>query len=129
MIDPKIGLTVFLIKPSHAATLQKALIGPGAGVIPLAPPLDGVFVPIAPIGTEPKWVEAVRSIIPTPIQGNMQGQSPAGLLVINRPSGAFVVTFGHAWLKLEDSWLERDFGRRVALNAIPKDQVIEIKAE
>ena len=32
-------------------------------------------------------------------------------------------------MKLEESWLERDFGRRVALNAIPKDQVIEIKAE
>lgn len=129
MIDQKIGLTIFLIKPSHATAFEKALIGPGTGVIPLADPLDGVFVPIAPIGTEPKWVDAVQSIIQTPIQGNMQGQSPAGLLVIKRPGGTFVVTFGHAWLKLEESWLERDFGRRVALNAIPKDQVVEIKAE
>ena len=129
MIDPKIGLTVFLIKPSHVAALEKALTGPGVGLIPLVPPLDGAFVPIAPIGVEPKWVDAVGSIIQAPIAVDMRSKSPAGLLLIKRPDGTFVVTFGHAWLKLEDAWLERDFGRRVALNAIPKDQVVEIKAE
>jgi uncharacterized protein (TIGR04141 family) len=129
MTDPKIGLTVFLIKPSQAAALEKALIGPGAGVIPLVAPLDGAFVPSPSIGIEPKWVAAVQSIIQMPIMADMNSKSPAGLLVIKRSGATFVVTFGHAWLKLEDSWLERDFGRRVALNAIPKDQIVEIKAE
>ena len=129
MNDHKIGLTVFLIKSGHVAALEKAIAGPGAASIMLAAPLDGVFVPIAPIGTQPKWVEAVDSIIQAPITVDMRSKSPAGLLLVKRPGGTFVVSFGHAWMKLEDSWLERDFGRRVALNAIPKDQVVEIKAE
>ena len=129
MSDHKIGLTVFLIKPDQVAALEKAFLTPGAGSIPLTAPLDGVFVPLASFGTEPKWVGAVQSLIQAPITADMQGKSPAGLLVVKRPSGTFIVTFGHAWMKLDDSWLERDFGRRVALNAIPKDQVVEIKAE
>jgi uncharacterized protein (TIGR04141 family) len=32
-------------------------------------------------------------------------------------------------MKLDHQWLERSFGRRVALNSIPKDNVIEIKSE
>jgi uncharacterized protein (TIGR04141 family) len=129
MSDHKIGLTVFLIKPGHVAALEKALLGPGLGSIPLTAPLDGVFVPLASFGAEPKWVGAVQSIIQAPITVDMHSKSPAGLLVVKRPGGTFIVTFGHAWMKLEDSWLERDFGRRVALNAIPKDQVVEIKTE
>ena len=129
MSDQKIGLTVFLIKPDQVAALEKALLTPGVGSIRLTAPLDGVFVPLASFGTEPKWVGAVQSVIQAPITIDMHSKSPAGLLVVKRPSGTFIVTFGHAWMKLEDSWLERDFGRRVALNAIPKDQVIEIKAE
>ena len=129
MNDHKIGLTVFLIKPDQVAALEKALLTLGGGLIPLTAPLDGVFVPLASFGAEPKWVEAVQSVIQAPITVDMHSKSPAGLLVVKRPTGTFIVTFGHAWMKLEDSWLERDFGRRVALNAIPKDQVIEIKAE
>jgi len=129
MNDHKIGLTVFLIKPDQVAALEKALLTLGGGLIPLTAPLDGVFVPLASFGAEPKWVEAVQSVIQAPITVDMHSKSPAGLLVVKRPAGTFIVTFGHGWMKLEDSWLERDFGRRVALNAIPKDQVIEIKAE
>jgi uncharacterized protein (TIGR04141 family) len=129
MNDQKIGLTVFLIKPGQVATLEKALLASGPGSIPLTAPLEGVFVPLSSIGAEPNWVGAVQSVIQAPITVDMHSKSPAGLLVVTRPGGTFVVTFGHAWMKIEDSWLERDFGRRVALNAIPKDQVVEIKAE
>jgi uncharacterized protein (TIGR04141 family) len=129
MSDPKIGLTVFVIKPDQVVALEKALLTPGAGAIPLTAPLDGVFVPLAPFGAEPKCVGAVKSVIQTPITVDLHSKSPAGLLLVRRAGGTFIVAFGHAWMKLEDSWLERDFGRRVALNAIPKDQVVEIKAE
>lgn len=40
-----------------------------------------------------------------------------------------MVTFGHAWQQLEDDWLERDFGRRVALNLMDKNGLLEISAE
>ena len=39
------------------------------------------------------------------------------------------MTFGHAWQKLDDGWLERDFGLRVALNVIPRKELVEIRAE
>lgn len=129
MSDSKIGLTIFLIKPDQVTALEKALSPQGTGAIPLLAPLNGIFVPLASFGAEPKWVGAVKSLIQTPITVDLHSKSPAGLMIVKRAGGTFVVTFGHAWMKLEDSWLERDFGRRVALNAIPKDQVIEIKAE
>jgi uncharacterized protein (TIGR04141 family) len=39
------------------------------------------------------------------------------------------VSFGHECQRIEDGWLELDFGRRVALNSIPPDKVLEIRAE
>jgi uncharacterized protein (TIGR04141 family) len=74
-------------------------------------------------------VRAVETILIDPIGGDMSAKSPGGLLVIKRLGKTFVVSFGHAWQKLEDQWLERDFGLRVALNVIPKNDVVEIKAE
>jgi uncharacterized protein (TIGR04141 family) len=129
MSDQKLGLTVFLIKPDQVSALEKKLLGPGVRAIPVSPPLDGLFVPLSSVGAEPRWVPEVQSIIQAAITADMHSKSPAGLLVLKRQGGTFVVTFGHAWMRLEDPWLERDFGRRVALNAIPKDQVVEIKAE
>jgi uncharacterized protein (TIGR04141 family) len=129
MSDHKIGLTVFLLKPDQIAAFEKQVLGLGQTQIRLSQPLDGVFVPLSSVGSEPLWVPAVRSIIQNPLSQDMNSKSPAGMLVVKRPGGTFVVTFGHAWMKLEDSWLQRDFGRRVALNAIPKDKVVEIKAE
>jgi hypothetical protein len=43
---------------------------------------------------------------------------PGGMLVLRRNGRTFGAIFGHAWLILEDQWLERDFGRRVALNTV-----------
>jgi len=129
MDDQKIGLTIFLLKPDQVAAFEKKLLGSTQEAIPLTDPLDGVFIPLASFGGEPRWVPAVRSIIETSIRTDMNSKSPAGLLMVRHPGGTFVVAFGHAWMRLEDWWLERDFGRRVALNVIPKDQVIEIKAE
>ena len=59
----------------------------------------------------------------------LQSQTPGGLLVVRRAGSTFVMTFGHAWQKLEDVWLEQDFGRRVALNSIARNNILEIRAE
>ena len=42
---------------------------------------------------------------------------------------AFVLTFGHAWMRLRNEWLEHDFGRRVALNLMKEDSLLELKTE
>lgn len=59
----------------------------------------------------------------------MVGQSAAAFLVVRQGGKTFVLTFGYAWAKLDDDWLEPDFGRRIALNLIPPDQLVEIHVE
>jgi uncharacterized protein (TIGR04141 family) len=51
------------------------------------------------------------------------------MVVVRQDSKTFVLTFGHAWAKLDDDWLEPDFGRRVALNLIAPSQLVEIHIE
>ena len=46
----------------------------------------------------------------------------------SRPSVA-EVGLAHAWQKLENRWLQIDFGLRVALNTIPRDKLIGVRAE
>jgi len=57
------------------------------------------------------------------------GKSTGALLVVRHAGKTFVLTFGYGWRKLEDEWLERDFGRRVALNSIAPDKVVEMQSE
>jgi uncharacterized protein (TIGR04141 family) len=51
------------------------------------------------------------------------------LIFVQRAGKHFVLTFGHAWQRLEVEWLEPDFGRRVALNSIARNKIVEIRAE
>ncbi len=69
------------------------------------------------------------SLLVEPISGNMNSRSPSGLLVVRHQNRTFVVSFGYAWQKLEDRWLEVDFGLRVVLNVVPRNDIIEVKAE
>lgn len=85
---------------------------------------------IPPTAREPAWVDVVRSVLQNSTQlAELKSQLPGGLLVVRREKDTFVVSFGHGWQKLEDQWLESDFGLRVALNSIPPDKIIEIRAE
>jgi uncharacterized protein (TIGR04141 family) len=125
--DQKLSLTIFLLKSGRVSEVEKAFT---IGAIPLAQPFDGFFTPMASAPSEPRWLGAVQTIIQNPnIPVTLLGQSPAGVLIVRRGAKTFAVTFGHAWQQLKDEWLEIDFGRRVALNSIPRDQVVEIKAE
>jgi uncharacterized protein (TIGR04141 family) len=123
-----ISLTIYLLRPDRVAVFEKEILA-GRQVFPLAPPLEGIFLPIPSTPHEPPWVDVVRSSLQTPSLLSMDAQTPAGLLVVHRGNGTFVVTFGHAWQKLEDDWVEGDYGRRVALNSIRRDQLVEIRAE
>ena len=105
----------------------------GLRPISLVESLDGKFFPILPkAGRIPVWVEVVNSLLSRPLDEDMNSRSPAGILQINRNTGinrTFLICFGHAWQRLDDRWLEPDFGLRVALNSIPKENVVEIRAE
>lgn len=129
MADTKIGLTIHLLKPDKVASFDSALKKPGLDIRPLAAPLDGEFIPLSSEPGEPAWVDAIRSALQNSSSLTLDSQSPAGLLVVRRGSNTFVLSFGHAWQKLKEEWLEPDYGLRVALNAIPRNKLIEIRAE
>lgn len=129
MENQKIGLTIFLLKSEQAAAVEAVLLKSHDGALTLSPPLEGFFLPLPSAVREPHWLPIINSVVETPTPIILNGQSPAGLLVVRRESDTFVVTFGHAWQLLKDEWLERDFGRRIAVNSIARDQLVEIKAE
>jgi len=122
-------LTVFLLKASQVADFEKEIVVPAKGALPLSAPWDGVFIPLPSSARPPSWVEAIKTILNPPATVNLSAQSAGGILVVRRNNNTFVLTFGHAWQRLEDRWLERDYGGQTALNAIPRDNLVEIKAE
>src|SRR5215469_7721839 len=128
MEQETIGLTIFLLKSDQVTSFEDKILR-GQNALVLAEPLDGLFLPLPSTPHQPAWVPAVRSILRSPESLSLPAQSPAGLLVVRRSGSTFVITFGHAWQRLESGWIERDFGRRVALNSIARDKVLEIRAE
>jgi uncharacterized protein (TIGR04141 family) len=129
MADSKIGLTIYLLKADKLANFDQALRKPGIDIRPLAAPLDGEFIALPSELGEPAWANYIRSALQDPNGLPLESQSPAGLLVVRRGANTFVLTFGHAWQQLKESWLEPDYGLRIALNAIPRNKLIEIRAE
>lgn len=128
MDEQKLGLTIFLLKSDQLAKLKQEFVTE-QNSFELVRPLEGFFVPMPARQIEPPWLNVVRSILVNANTPTLLGQSPAALLVITRGQKTFAVTFGHAWQKLKDEWLEQDFGRRVALNSVPREQLLEIRAE
>ncbi len=128
MAEAKIGLTIYLLKPDRVPAFDSEL-RQGSNVRPLAAPLDGDFIQLPSAGGEPTWGDAIRAVLQNATGLNFDSVSPAGLLVVRRGANTFVVTFGHAWQKVEHHWTEPQFGLRVALNSIPRDKVIELRAE
>jgi uncharacterized protein (TIGR04141 family) len=129
MADESLSLTIFLLKKDQVAVFDQRFPPADPTALPLSAGLEGRFVPLPSTQHPPQWVSAVESLLAGPIAPPLLSQSPAGLLVVARAGRTFVLTFGHAWQRLEDAWLERDFGRRVALNLIAKDGLLEIHAE
>jgi uncharacterized protein (TIGR04141 family) len=128
MASDSVNISVYLLKSSRVADFRaEVLAGPGA--IALVAGLDGVFLPLTTPPRPPVWAASVLQMIADPAALNITSQSAGGLLVISKGNYTFVICFGHAWLRLKSEWLEHDFGRRVALNAIPKDQLLEVNAE
>ncbi len=127
--DQQLPLTIYLLKKGTVIALEKAVLELGQPPLPLAEPLDGYVVPLPASPAEPRWVPIIRSTLQDPDSLSMFGQFPAALVVVRHASRIFVLTFGHAWQKLEDDWLERDFGRRVALNSIAPTKLLELQVE
>lgn len=126
----KVPLSVYLIRLAAADELRKALSGHTATPILGADGVEGSFYALPSQPTEPKWLSEVRTLIdPNANVGDITSQVAGALIVIALGGRVFAVSFGTGWLRLNDDWLELDFGRQVALNAIPQNKLIELKAE
>jgi uncharacterized protein (TIGR04141 family) len=125
----KLPLSIYLLKQDRVSIFEKDLHVKPETVLPLAVPLDGYVIPLPLKQTVPQWAIALNSVLQNPNGLSLLGASPAALMVVRRGPETFVLTFGHAWMKLEDDWKEKDFGRRVALNSIRPDKLVEIEIE
>lgn len=126
----KTPLSVYLIRPASADELGKALSGSTATPILGADGVDGTFYALPSEPGEPRWLAAVRTLLGLNANvGDITSQVAGGLFVLTLGGRVLAVSFGTGWLRLNDDWLELDFGRQVALNAIPQNKLIELKAE
>jgi uncharacterized protein (TIGR04141 family) len=125
----KLPLSIYLLKQDRVSAFEKDLHVSPQTVLPLVPPLDGYVLPLPVNQTIPQWVGVLNSVLQNPTALSLTGSSPAALMVVRLGPETFVLTFGHAWMKLDDDWKENDFGRRVALNSIRPDKLVEIEIE
>jgi uncharacterized protein (TIGR04141 family) len=126
MAVEKTSLSAYLLRSGANTAVEQALF---RNAVPLSNGLEGKFAPIYSDQRVPTWLTAISPYLATGTRLPLLGQNPAGLLLIYRGAKAFVITFGHAWQKLEPQWIEFDFGRRVALNSVPPDRVLEVNSE
>jgi uncharacterized protein (TIGR04141 family) len=91
--------------------------------------LNGYFYPLADQVKPPNWEVSVQLLLVPGQTVGLSAAHPAGILFIEINSSTYALTFGHAWAQLDDSWLDVNFGLRVALNSIPKSSLTELKAE
>ncbi len=123
------SLSIFLLKANKEKDLNRDLGDDRTSHLPLASPLEGFFSPFRSDPKNPAWTGPVAGLLQPPGVIDLETQSPGGLLFIRRNARAFVLTFGHAWMRLRNEWLEHDFGRRVALNLMKADSLIELRTE
>lgn len=119
----------YLLRPERVDAFKQKLLNGGQLALPLSKPLDGFVLPLKNKENTPEWVTMLKSALENPGGLLLTSQSAGALMFLNHAGKSFVLSFGYGWRKLEDEWLERDFGRRVALNSIDPDKVVEMQSE
>jgi uncharacterized protein (TIGR04141 family) len=125
----KLPLSIYMLKQDRVSTFEKELHVTPQTALPLAAPLDGYVLPLPVKPITPQWVGVLNAALQNPNALSLMGASPGALMVVRRAPETFVLTFGPAWMKLDDDWKEREFGRRVALNSIRPNKLVEIEIE
>ncbi|MHB8503477.1 MAG: TIGR04141 family sporadically distributed protein [Candidatus Acidiferrales bacterium] len=129
MADDKLPLTIFLIKSDRVDSLERELGTAADGIFELAAPHEGRVFSFPPHNGEPSWAIALKSALENPNRFSAFGQSPSAVMLVMHDSRMFALSFGHAAARLQPEWLERDFDRRVALNSVQPNKLVEIHLE
>lgn len=125
MAVEKTTVSAYLLKPGARDSLERRFKTRS----PLTNSLTGWFHLLEAELREPAWLRALSPHLTASSLQNSRGGSPSAVVLIERGPSTFVLTFGHAWMHLDPLWLEPDFGRRVALNAVPPNRVLELNSE
>jgi uncharacterized protein (TIGR04141 family) len=118
-------VSAYLLKPGARDSLERRFQSRS----PLGHGLTGWFHLMEAELREPAWLRALKPHLTVPTLLNSRGGSPSAVVLVERGQSTFILTFGHAWMYLDPLWLEPDFGRRVALNAVPPTKVLELNSE
>ncbi len=129
MNDQKLPLSIYLLRPDRVDAFKQKLLDGSQLVLPLSKPFDGFVLPLKNRENTPDWVTVLKSALENPGGLLLTSQSAGALMFLNHAGKSFVLSFGYGWRKLEDEWLELDFGRRVALNSIDPDKIVEMQSE
>src|SRR5260370_22931289 len=92
VVDTKIGLTIYLLKPEKVAAFDGEL-KPGRDVRPLSPPLDAELIPLPSAIVEPPWVGVIRGALLHSVGLGLNSQSAACFILSGRASNTFLLTF------------------------------------
>ena len=122
------ALSIYLLREDRIDQFEKALVT-ATKVLLLQDGWDGYVIPMQSPRVPPTWQKTLREILKNPSTFSLSTESPGALAVIRLSGKTFIVSFGHAWTKLQEEWLEQSFGRRVALNSIDPNKLVEINLE
>jgi uncharacterized protein (TIGR04141 family) len=126
--------TVTIFRLRSAALPDIRLSFPPTGGKALKPDIgiEGYFYPLPDEPEVPDWLTSIELVCAhdNDSQKNpLRGQHPGGVLVMTKGTMDYLLTFGTAWMKIRDEWIDLDFGRRVTLNVTPKGGLSEVKSE
>lgn len=78
-----------------------------------------LFVPTAPSRKPPAWVELLNEGVRSPL--SLVNASSSAVLIVETSDRFFAISFGYGSNLLRQELIERDFGLKVALNAVNPD--------
>jgi uncharacterized protein (TIGR04141 family) len=122
------ALSIYLLREDRIDQFEKALLN-ATNVLSLQDGWDGYVITMQSPRVPPTWQKTLREILKNPSAFSLSTESPGALAVIRLSGKTFVLSFGHAWAKLQEEWLEQSFGRLVALNSIDPSRLVEINLE
>jgi uncharacterized protein (TIGR04141 family) len=91
-----------------------------------APPDEGVSWQLYVLqrkSSPVRWLSALRSIAASSDELVLMGQSAGAVLLIAAHARVFGVTFGSGFHAVDQTWIEPDFGLRVAANSVDPKKV------
>ena len=125
--EPASPLSIYLLRPDRVEVFDKAF-PPQEGLL-LTEGWDGYLFTMQSARKPPSWEKLLRRLLRNGDPLSLSTESPGALLVVRLLGKTFVLAFGHAWTKLQDDWLEQSFGRRVALNSVDPEKLVEVNLE